>query len=288
MQPATFSALKGQCTRDDQLRRAVQRLLPCDVAAKLERSAIDLAAMASYARELDADVIAIQEADGAGAARQVFTDYNFCFTGSRALQNNGFAIRRGVPFRCGADIDSLSLGDSVRRGASLVLYPGTRQEMHLLGVHLKSGCARQRLDSALGACEKLARQVPALESWIDAEARAGHRYAVLGDFNRELLAEHGAARNAAGQLQSLWAEINDGEPPGARLVNVAAGEHFRNCATGQNHSGFIDQILLGERLAPQLIPGSFERLTWRPRDAARLILSDHCPLAVSLKIESPH
>jgi len=285
--PATFSALKGNCSRNDAERRAAQRQLPCDVAAHLERSAVDISAMARYARALDADVVALQEVDGPAAARQLFAGYEFCFTGSRALQNTGFAIRRGVPFRCGPDLMALSLGDSVRRGASLILYPGTRHEIRLLGVHLKSGCARQRLDEGPEACRRLARQVPVLEDWIDAAARAGAWYGVLGDFNRNLLAERGAARAANGAQRNVWAELDDGEPRGATLINVAAGEPFRNCVSGQNHSGYIDQIILGEKLATRLVPRSFERLTWTAQDAARFKLSDHCPLAIRLRIPPP-
>jgi endonuclease/exonuclease/phosphatase family metal-dependent hydrolase len=262
----------------------LQRQLPCDVATSLERSAVDISAMARYARSLDADVVALQEVDGAPAARQLFPDFDFCFTGSRALQNTGFAIRRGVPYRCGPDLMALSLGDSVRRGATVALYPGTRHEIRLLGVHLKSGCPRQPLDHGPAACAKLARQVPVLEDWIDAAARAGALYAVLGDFNRNLLGERGAARAANGEQRNVWAELNDGEPRGATLINPAAGEPFRNCASGQNHTGFIDQIVLGEQLASLLAPGSFERLTWDARDAARFKLSDHCPIAIRLKI----
>jgi endonuclease/exonuclease/phosphatase family metal-dependent hydrolase len=282
--PATFSALKGHCTSDDDERRANQRQLPCDVAAKLERSAIDISAMARYAKQLNADVIALQEVDGAVAARQVFPDYEFCFTGSRALQNTGFAIRRGLPYRCGADLMALSLGDRVRRGATVTLFPGTQREVQLLGVHLKSGCARQPLDHGPAACRSLAQQVPVLEGWIDSQARANARFAVLGDFNRSLLTERGAAQAANGAQRNIWAEINDGEPRGATLVNAAAESAFRNCAAGQNYSSYIDQIVLGERLAQWQKPASFMRVIWDPRDAARYKLSDHCPIAVELEI----
>jgi hypothetical protein len=129
--------------------------------------------------------------------------------------------------------------------------------------------------------------VPVLEDWIDAAARAGAWFAVLGDFNRNLLAERGAARAPDGSERNLWPELNDGEPPGASLVNVAAGEAFRNCASGQNHTGYIDQIILGSRLASRLVPGSFERLIWEAHDAARYKLSDHCPLAIRLKLPPP-
>jgi endonuclease/exonuclease/phosphatase family metal-dependent hydrolase len=284
--PETFRQLRDHCISDDGERRAVQRALPCDVVKKIERGASDFAALARYVDALNADVVAIQEVDGAAAARQVFRHHEFCFSGARALQNNGFAIRRGVPFRCADDYLPLSLGNSVRRGVVVELYPGTAQALWLMSVHLKSGCARGLLDSERAACQKLAIQVAPLEQWIDTAARAGKHFGVLGDFNRELLREHGPARSDVGQQQQIWPEINDGEPAGALLLNVADGYRFRNCASGERHSGYIDQIVLGQRLAAALVPDSFERQVWKAEEAARLTLSDHCPIAIQIRISS--
>lgn len=273
--PETFHDLKGHCTRDDAAHRHDPRSIPCDVAANLERSASDIGAVASYARRLDADVIALEEVDGEGAARQLFAKYDFCFTGGRVIQNTGFAIRRGLPHRCGPDVTGLSLGDELRRGATVTLYPGTRHELQLLAVHLKSGCPHQRLDSRAHACERLAQQLPTLRAWVRAQRAGGHRFAILGDFNRDLLAEHGAG---------VWAQLSDdAADPG--MVNTAAGEAFRNCYVGQTHTGYIDYILLGSTLAPSLVRGSFERLTYSAADAWRTKLSDHCPVAVRLRLD---
>ena len=280
--PEGFNALKDHCTPAGDLQRRRQRSLPCDVAANLERSATDVAAMARYARQLDADVIALQEVDGANAARQIFPRHEFCFTGGPAVQNTGFAIRRGLPFRCGADLATLSLGDTVRRGATIVLYPGTRRELHLLGVHLKSGCARAQLDTREHSCERLARQGPALHDWVAGEAQAGARYAVLGDFNRDLLAESGALSNHA-PPGGLWAQLQ--EAGSSLMFNTAEGKPFRNCHIGQPHTGYIDYILLGNALKSSLIAGSFERLTYSASDAWRLKLSDHCPVAIKLSLD---
>jgi len=275
MTPNMFNSLKGGCTHDDQAHRARPRSIPCDVAAKLERSATDIAALASIARTLDADVIAVQEVDGQAAARQIFPRHEFCFTGGLAVQNTGFAIRRGLPFRCGPDLTELALGGDLRRGVTMVLYPGTRHELHLLGVHLKSGCTRHDLDSHEKACARLARQVPALHDWLASEQQLGHRYAVLGDFNRDLLAETG---------EGLWAQLSLGAP-GLELVNTARGAEFRNCYAGQTHTGFIDYILLSASLERSLMRGSFQRLAYSAADAWRLKLSDHCPVAIRLRLD---
>ena len=172
----------------------------------------------------------------------------------------------------------------MRYGVELVLYPGTAREIFLLSVHLKSGCPRQTLDSRREACVLLARQVPELERWIDAQAAAGHRFAVLGDFNRDLLADRGPARDANGAQLGLWNEIDDGDPPGAKLSTVAEGQPYSNCASTQNYQGYIDHVVLGAALAAWRVPNSFVRLTYADADAASRKLSDHCPVGVDLQL----
>jgi endonuclease/exonuclease/phosphatase family metal-dependent hydrolase len=173
----------------------------------------------------------------------------------------------------------------VRRGAHVALYPGTTREVHLLSVHLKSGCGRKDLDDMSDDdCLILARQVPALERWIDSQARAGRRFAILGDFNRDLQRERPPARNVVGAQRALWPEIDDSDPPDADLVNTADDGQFLNCSAQQAFSGYIDYILLSRTLGERRIPNSFERLTYSATDAARHILSDHCPVAVRVKL----
>ncbi len=280
--PENFLALRRRCVPQGDSPAGRRRAIPCDVAARLERSTADFDAIARYARQLDADVIAMQEVDGPAAAERVFPGYRFCFTGAAAVQNVGFAVRPGVPFRCGPDLVELSLNGRVRRGAELILYPGSPAEIRLLAVHLKSGCGRRPLDAPREQCSVLARQVPFLEGWIDAQAAAGRPFAVLGDFNRELLRDAGPARGASGQPISLWAELDDAEPPEADLVNAAAGAAFLNCHAGQNFSGYIDHIVLSHSLARRMRSGSFHRITFDTLEAQRRKLTDHCPIALDL------
>lgn len=272
--PSSFQHLKAHCLPKGA--PPAPNTLPCDVAQRLERSERDFAALARYARELNADVISLQEVDGEAAARLVFPGYTFCFTRRAHVQNNGFAVRASVPHRCDPDLESLSLGDSLRRGAQLTLYPGERREMRLLSVHLKSGCADKPLSRADKACYDLARQIPALRRWIDEQERSGQPYAVLGDFNRDLLGDTTPG--------GLWQQLSGpSEPP--HLVNVASGQAFRNCVPGQGYAAYIDHIVLSRGLALAVVPGSFSRLTYRPVDARRARLSDHCPVAIRAHIQ---
>lgn len=276
MTPGTLRELTPTCTPPDAERDGTRRSIPCDVAHRHRRSNEDIAAMRQHAAGMGADVIALQEVDGPEAARLVFPDYEFCFSRRVAVQNNGFAIRRGLPHACGADVEDLSLGEDVRRGVELALYPDTPREMRLLSVHLKSGCARDALDSQRPACGDLARQVPALERWIDRQAGLGRPFAVLGDFNRDL------RREPPGP--SVWADLDDHDPAGADLVNTAEGQTFENCLPSQTFSGFIDYVILDARMARGLVEGSFGRALYRPRDAARRKMSDHCPVFIRLRV----
>jgi endonuclease/exonuclease/phosphatase family metal-dependent hydrolase len=122
----------------------------------------------------------------------------------------------------------------------------------------------------------LARQVPALERWIDAQAREHKPFAVLGDFNRDLQRDVTEA--------SLWAELDDADPPGADLVNTAEGQVFQNCMPSQTFSGYIDYIILGRQMAQGLVKNSFGRAVFRPKDALRRKLSDHCPVFIRLRV----
>jgi len=276
MTPETLRALTPACTPADGPRVGARRGVPCDVAHELARSREDIAALRRHARMLSADIIALQEVDGPGAAALVFPDYEFCFSGRVAVQNNGFAIRRGLPHECGPELVGLSMNDDVRRGVELRIFPGTPQELRLLSVHLKSGCARDALDSTKPSCTELARQLPVLERWIDAQASEHKPFAVLGDFNRDLRREPTGV--------SFWGEIDDSNPPAADLVNTAEGQAFQNCMPSQTFSGYIDYIILGRQMAQGLVAGSFGRAFFRPKDALRRKLSDHCPVFIRLRV----
>jgi len=238
--PEEFRKLSNSCVTHDTSPGPRKRSIPCNVARKLDRSALDFQVLERYANQLDADIIALQEVDGVSAARKVFRNHDFCFTRREGVQNTGFAIRKGVPHRCSKDFIELSLDN----------------------------------------------QVPILTRWINEEAATDRRFAILGDFNHDLLANSGSARNEQAQPRNFWAEIDDGKPEGTDLLNIAEGQPFTNCAPSQNYRSYIDHVVLGAKLAEWRVPNSFIRLTYDGRDVLERKLADHCPVGVDLYI--PH
>ena len=285
VEPATYAALRSSCVADNSKVTGAERLLPCDIVPQLDRTAADFAALRRYAAQLDADVVALEEVDGVAAAQQVFPGYEFCFTSRPNVQKNGFAIRRGLPFRCENEYLPLALDDMQRRGVVLTLFPNSPNEMTLLGVHLRSGCPVGPLtDRANPKCVILTQQIPALRAWIAQQAAAGRRFALLGDFNRRMTLEAGPARDAAGNAANLWGVLDAADKSAADLTNIVAAQPFTKCVAGSEYSSFIDTVVVGRDLASAIADKSFVRVTYSAADAAQYRLSDHCPVGIEFRL----
>ncbi len=285
MLPGTFDSLAARCLDHGLRAGGSNRAIPCDIVPKARWSVEDFARLRSFAAALPADVIALQEIDGAEAAAQIFREHSFCFTKRKHVQNVGFAIRHGIPFRCNRDYRALGLaGDNVRWGVDITLYPGAPQEMRLLAVHLKSSCNRDALTNARPDCRTLQQQVPILENWIDTRARAGNAFAVLGDFNRRFDRESKEPRDAFGKIAAMWPELDDGEPAGADLLNAGAEHGAIGCNNGHGARMPVDHLVLGSKLARRLVAGSFR--VWEYPSGPRW--PDHCLISIELDLETRH
>ena len=114
--------------------------------------------------------------------------------------------------------------------------------------------------------------MPVLEEWIDARARAGTPFAVMGDFNRRL--------NITGD--DFWEEIDDGIPENSDLTKVTEGK-LSQCFNGQ-YPQFIDHIVLDKQASDWLQPSSFVQELYLQPIERQDFLSDHCAIAVTLEI----
>ncbi len=241
------------------------------------RSPADLARLAGYAERLAADVVALQEIDGAAAAALVFPPDKWAIhlTDEADTQRPGFAIRRGLRVTVHADLAALDFAPnarfSMRRGADITVGEGASL-IRLLSVHLKAGCR----DGALRVprdpdCEALSRQMPPLAGWVAARRAEGVAFAILGDFNRRMERDE--------DLAQILAES-------APLTRATAGQSSPCWAGGDGRGRpFIDHILLGGPARGWLVPGSLRVLVYGERDPAfRDRLSDHCPVSIRLAL----
>jgi endonuclease/exonuclease/phosphatase family metal-dependent hydrolase len=228
------------------------------------RTDADFARLQRYAAQLDADIVAIQEVDGRLAAARVFdaTRYDFHFTNETDVQGVGFAIRKGLRWRPNNDLAALGLRERLRRGADITVETPAGP-LRLLGVHLKSGCVRDRFGSTRAGCDDLERQAEIIAEWVRARSTEPSAFAVLGDFNRRLGPDEGF-------LDALAAAA----PLSVPTVGVS------NPCWGWN-SGFIDHIVLGGPARQWLAAGSLRVMVYRENDR-RLEdrISDHCPVSV--------
>lgn len=241
----------------------------------------DYAAMRRIVDDLDADVIAFQEAENEAAAARVFDPAKYVvimearkgapggtcggkFPSQTVIrQAVGFAIRKDMAFDRHADVTSLMRGnEQLRSGVDITLRPEGRTPIRLLGIHLKSGCFS---GSEAKACPIFQDQIPALEAWIDGAAAGPDRFAVLGDWNRRLA--------LPGDM--IWTEIDDGDPANADLTLADAG---KPPACDPRYDSFIDHIVLDRRAADDRT--GFSETLYAPGEKH---YSDHCPIAVTLR-----
>lgn len=234
------------------------------------RSAADYAALARYVAALDADLIAVQEVASVEALQLVFSPkvYGYHLAERGGKQRSGFVFKKELGVEPQPDLGELSLHD-LRAGADVALRLNGSL-VRLLSVHLKAFCVTGSLAREDKDCRKLREQIPVLEGWIDARAREGTPFVVLGDFNRAL----GEADDA------LFRELDDNDPKGLRLVR--AGSRVHSSCHGKRQLA-VDHVLLGGSAGDWLSPSGLTELRYEHEDlAAGLKLSDHCPIHVTL------
>ena len=162
------------------------------------------------------------------------------------------------------------------------------RQLHVLVVHLKSGCQDFSSSSiSISACRQLAAQLPILARFLDDLESQGLPLLVLGDFNLRFVAQSGQAAP-----DGAWSLLDNGQPAGARLERLTTGfVQPEGCFLPRYGNRPIDHILLAGTLVGHGIPGSLQAHPFmtssqppRLRRGAQWFLSDHCPLSVVIRL----
>jgi endonuclease/exonuclease/phosphatase family metal-dependent hydrolase len=259
-----------------------------------KRKAADYKHLSSYAKQLDADVIALQEVENEEWARKVFgNEYDFYFSTKDWVQRVGVAVRKSAGLEVIAkEYKALDVG-RVRHGMDLTLSRNGK-ELKLLAVHLKSGCFTDSLDDnniALmpssskkeqkrkHACSTLSKQIVPLENWVDKQAEDNKSFIVIGDFNRRFSKD---ISNNRTEEQGLWQALDD---EGNESLWTPTVTKNSDCWGGY-YKDYIDHIVFNPSAKNMYLQNSFSQLVFKEKYSKEVSrsLSDHCPISVKVNL----
>ncbi len=257
-----------------------------------QRTAADYQMLASYAKQLDADIIALQEVENEYWARKVFgDDYDYYFSTKDWVQRVGVAVKKSKGFNVKAkEYKELGIG-KVRNGMDITLTRDGKT-VRLLAVHLKSGCLSKPLDNRSvaampsssykeikrkEACTKLSKQIKPLAQWINFRSAEDSAYIVLGDFNRRFSED---IASTLSKDKGLWQALHDEDREALWTPTTARNP---DC-WGGHYKDYIDHIIFSPKAKKKYIVHSFKQLVFQPKYTKKRSqnLSDHCPISVKL------
>ena len=179
---------------------------PIDSGCK-PRSAEQFAKLQDYAKNIQADIVGLQEVASEKAVHLLFPEDEWIVIMSQRAdskayvcrgserestqQKVAFAVRKSVALATVLQHEAFSLDSGgLRRGLEIQIE-SDYGNVAILNVHMKSGCfvdnyARSNTD----ACLTFAKQAPLLDAWLEEKEKQGLPYMIIGDFNHRLSAPY--------------------------------------------------------------------------------------------------
>lgn len=244
---------------------------------------------------LDADLLAFQEVDSIEALSRVVNPdlYDYYFSdraerlgfSRRSQQYTGWAVKKNLDVIDRQDYQPLGLptflsaGD-LRYGAYIEVKRDGLPPLHLLSIHLKSGCFETPVRRN-NSCKKLDHQIEALIIWIQTRIRLGQEFVIAGDFNHYL--------NESNEWvwDKLEKEIGQGN-----LVKLTENTPAKCKARKFNYrtkrwehvvySKLIDHIIASKGALSSMSIPQAKQYQFSYHAVATYRLSDHCPIIVNL------
>ncbi len=257
----------------------------------------DYLQLAAIFAQISPDVLAFQEVDSPDALARVvpkekyhyyFSDrYTALKSSSHSQQLTGIAVRKDWPVDDPKDLRKIALPGlfgppSLRYGTYLVVTPPGHAPVHLLSVHLKSGCFHQRQSTS--SCKKLSKQFRALAEWL--ADRDDENVIVAGDFNRYIGENNDPFWH---KFNARRLEIGSNLP---NIVNVTKNVRARCKARRYNwrtqtwnqvmYSRLVDHVLVSGPITAQWRYSFQYQFDYHKVMTYRL--SDHCPIVARFEM----
>nr|WP_315463295.1 endonuclease/exonuclease/phosphatase family protein [uncultured Rhodoferax sp.] len=263
------------------------------------RQLADYQRMAKHAKQLDADILGIQEVQGLPAIQKILdgalpsTDadnqisqgtYFLASYSQGGWQKTAIAIRKSIldPTFSPVPTDFFELGSALPRdqrgGLEVKFKLIDGSYLTILSIHLKSRCVEDGLDTPNDHCPQLSLQAPVLGAWIAAKAKAREHFIVLGDFNRSFASNIertcGATKTDC-KKHALGAWIDTGDFAQAPVViSTADLSHPAGCFDTRYSNAAIEHIVFGGGAESLLVSRSAKTVPYVD-PITKLPISDH-------------
>lgn len=261
------------------------------------RNENDYLQMQKILQQINPDLFAFQEVDSLNALGKILdlNHYHVFFSDrvryfeqtKRSQQFTGWAVKKQLTVIDHPDLSALGLKSFGRKpylryGSYIEVLRENKPSLHLLSVHLKSGCfSKAQLKSQTKSCGKLERQANVLADWINEQVEKQHKFVIAGDFNHYL----------GDPKQWLWDQLHE-TLNGYRLINLSEKTHAKCKVKQYNYrtktwehriyNRLIDHILVGQKAPFDQVPTIAKQYQFDYHTTTNYQLSDHCPLYVTL------
>lgn len=259
------------------------------------RNQNDYLMMQQITSVLDADFIAFQEVDSLDALEKVIptNEYQF-FLSERASeqthkkksqQYTGWAVRHRHQVINRPDFKALALPNilgksNLRYGSYIELIRPDAPNLHMLSVHLKSGCFGKHINSKR-SCDKLRKQINALAIWIQSRVIQNQAFIIAGDFN------HYLNDTSDWVWQHLTKAVGE-----EHLVNLTQGTAAKCKSTRYNfrtkrwenviYQKLIDHFIASPSVVSELLLTQAKQYQYSYHASSTYRLPDHCPIFADL------
>lgn len=256
-----------------------------------QRNAQDYLQMQKIVTHLNSDLIAFQEVDNLDTLSKVIdkNDYNL-FLSDRAnklkkvkisTQFTGWAVKKKYKIVNHSDFKDLALvspfsNNQLRYGSYIEIKFADKPSLHLLSIHLKSGCFKS-FKKTSRSCKKLTKQIEALINWIKKRIEKKQEFIIAGDFNHYMNEEN----------EWVWKKLQK-QIKKQHLLNLTANTPAKCKVKKFNYrkkrwehviyTKLIDHIIISPKTIQNANQVKTFQYTYPNHSVSNFHLSDHCPV----------